>query len=142
MQYQLLLCFQPTFGPKNSDLSAPMITGASSLQKIILCVCVCVCVCVYVQLCLTLCDPMDCSPPGSSVCGIFQARILEWAASRGSSRESSRPRDGTGISCASCIGGGSFHCATWEACVYVCEYTCTQIRLYTVLVLFLCEPSL
>ena len=31
-------------------------------------------------LCLTLCDPMDCSPPGSSVRGIFQARILEWVA--------------------------------------------------------------
>ena len=30
------------------------------------CVCVCVCVCVYVELCPTLCDPMDCSPPGSS----------------------------------------------------------------------------
>ena len=32
------------------------------------------------QLCLTLCGPMDCSPPGSSVHGILQARILEWAA--------------------------------------------------------------
>ena len=32
------------------------------------------------QLCLTLCDPMDCSPPGSSVHGILQARILEWVA--------------------------------------------------------------
>ena len=32
------------------------------------------------QLCLTLCDPMDCSPPGSSVRGILQARILEWIA--------------------------------------------------------------
>ena len=32
------------------------------------------------QLCLTLCDPMDCSPPGSSVQGIFQARVLEWGA--------------------------------------------------------------
>ena len=32
------------------------------------------------QLCLTLCDPMDCSPPGSSVHGISQARILEWVA--------------------------------------------------------------
>jgi len=30
------------------------------------------------QSCPTLCDPMDCSPPGSSVHGIFQARILEW----------------------------------------------------------------
>ena len=47
------------------------------------------CVCVLVaQSCLTLCDPMDCSPPGSSVHGIFQARILEWVPisfSRGSS---------------------------------------------------------
>ena len=32
------------------------------------------------QLCPTLCDPMDCSPPGSSVHGIFQARVLEWGA--------------------------------------------------------------
>ena len=32
------------------------------------------------QLCLTLCDPMDCSPPGTSIHGISQARILEWVA--------------------------------------------------------------
>ena len=32
------------------------------------------------QLCLTLCDPTDCSPPGSCVHGILQARILEWVA--------------------------------------------------------------
>ena len=38
-------------------------------------------VCVLVaQTCPTLCDPMDCSPPGSSVHGIHQARILEWVA--------------------------------------------------------------
>ena len=40
------------------------------------------------QSCLTLCDPVDCNPPGSSVHGILQARVLEWAAisfSRGSS---------------------------------------------------------
>ena len=36
-------------------------------------------VCVHAQ-CLTLCDPMDCSPPGSSIHGISQARILEWIA--------------------------------------------------------------
>ena len=49
------------------------------------CVCVCMCVCVHVCVCAcvraqsfpTLCDPMDCSPPGSSVHGIFQAKILE-----------------------------------------------------------------
>ena len=32
------------------------------------------------QLCPTLCDPMDCSPPGPSIHGIFQARVLEWGA--------------------------------------------------------------
>ena len=32
------------------------------------------------KLCPTLCNPMDCSPPGSSVCGISQARILKWVA--------------------------------------------------------------
>ena len=46
------------------------------------------------QLRLTLCDPMDCSPPGSSVHGILQARILEWVAicfSRGSSNPGIKP---------------------------------------------------
>ena len=44
------------------------------------------------QLCLTLGDPMDCSPPGSSVQGILQATILEWVATL-SSKGSSQPRD-------------------------------------------------
>ena len=44
------------------------------------------------QSCLTLCDPMDCSPLGSSAHRISQSRILEWVAIS-SSRESSRPRD-------------------------------------------------
>ena len=39
------------------------------------------------QSCLTLCDPMDCSPPGSSVHGTFQARVLEWRAIAFSGRE-------------------------------------------------------
>ena len=54
-----------------------------------------VCVCVYArscQSCLTLCHLMDCSPPGFSVRGILQARILEWVA-RPSSRGSSQSRD-------------------------------------------------
>ena len=55
------------------------------------------------QLCLTLCDPMDCSCPGCSVQGIFQAKILEWVA-MASSRGSSRPGDGTTASYVSCIG--------------------------------------
>ena len=37
-------------------------------------------VCLLTQPCLTPCDPMNCSPPGSSVHGISQARILEWVA--------------------------------------------------------------
>ena len=42
--------------------------------------CVSVCVCLVAQSYLTLCDPMDCSPRGSSVHGILQARIPEWVA--------------------------------------------------------------
>ena len=49
---------------------------AGPYQLSILCVCVCVCA----QLCLTLCIPMDCSPPGSSVREIFHARLLEQVA--------------------------------------------------------------
>ena len=49
------------------------------------------------QSCLTLCDPMDCSLPGSSVHGIFQARVLEWVAIS-FSKGSSQPRDGTRVS--------------------------------------------
>ena len=52
------------------------------------------------ESCPTLWDPMDCSPPGSSVHGIFQARILEWVAFS-FSRGSSRPRDQTQVSCIS-----------------------------------------
>ena len=55
------------------------------------------------QSCPTLCDPMDCSPPGSSVHGILQARILEWVTIS-SSRASSLPRDRTQVSCVSWIG--------------------------------------
>ena len=44
------------------------------------------------QSCPTLCNPMDCSPPGSSAHGILQARILEWLAIS-FSRGSSLPRD-------------------------------------------------
>ena len=54
------------------------------------------------QSCLTLCHAMDCSPPGFSVCGILQVRLLEWVAIS-SSRGSSQPRDRTCISYVSCI---------------------------------------
>ena len=64
-------------------------------------ICIRVCVCIYIyehthslQSSLTLCDPMDCSPPGASVHGILQARILEWV-DISYSRGSSGPRDWT-----------------------------------------------
>ena len=55
---------------------------------------------------IRLCDPVNCSLPGSSVCGILQARILEWFAMP-SSWGSSRPRDGTLVSLTSpAVAGG------------------------------------
>ena len=70
------------------------------------------CVCLITQLCLTLCDPLDCSPPGSSVHGIFQIRLLEWVAISFSGG-SSEPRDWP---CISCMKGGLFtHWAIGEA---------------------------
>ena len=66
-------------------------------------------------LCLTLCNPMDCSPPRSSVHGILQAGILECVAMP-SSKGSSWPRDWAHVSCISYIAGGFFsHWATWAA---------------------------
>ena len=56
-------------------------------------------------------DPMDCSPPGSSVPGIFQARILN-LVTISFSREFSQPRYQTRISCVSCIAGRFFTC--WD----------------------------
>ena len=55
------------------------------------------------QSCQTLGDPMDCSPPGSSVYGILQAKILKWVGMP-SSRGSSWPRDPTQVSYVSCTG--------------------------------------
>ena len=70
------------------------------------------CCCLVAKSRPTLCEPKDCSLPGSSVHGISQARILEWVAISSSSR-SSRPRNRT---CISCIGRWVFHhWATWEA---------------------------
>ena len=78
--------------------------GPTASPQSVICVCVCVCVCVCLcaharthirtQSCPTLCDPIDDNPPGSSVHGILQARILEWVAIS-SSRASSQCRDRT-----------------------------------------------
>ena len=66
------------------------------------------CCCLVVQSCLTLCDPVNCNPPGSSRNhGILQARILDWVAIS-SSRGSSWPRDRTHISGVPWIAGRFF----------------------------------
>ena len=75
------------------------------------CTCICYC-CLVAKSCLTLCDPMDCGPPGSSIHGISQARLLEWVAVS-VSRGSSQPRDWAHVSC---IAGRHFNLwATREA---------------------------
>ena len=70
---------------------------------------------MHAQSCPTLWDPVDCHPPGSSVFGIVQARILEWVA-KPSSRGSSQPGDQTHVSRISFIAGGfSTHRSTWDS---------------------------
>ena len=64
----------------------------SKAQQIYLLSDACAVLCLVAQLCLTYCNPMDCSLPGSSVRGILQAKKLEWVAML-SSRASSQPRD-------------------------------------------------
>ena len=66
--------------------------------------CACICACSVLQSCLTLCDLIDCSPPGSSVHVIFQVRILEYVAIL-SFRGYCQPRDRTHL----CIAGKVFH---------------------------------
>ena len=75
-------------------------------------------VCMHALLCLTLCNPKDCSPPSSSVYGILQARILECVAMP-SSRGSSRTRNRNQVSYDSCLCRWIFHHWTrWEALIF------------------------
>ena len=98
------------------------------------------------QSCPTLCNPMDCSLPGSSVHGILQARKLEWVAipySRGSS--SSRDRTRVSYVSVSCIGGRvpyhKRHMGSPESAIhiYICVYT---IYMYRCIPSFLGFPPL
>ena len=123
---------------------------AKSCLVIQLCVCVythvyaCVCVyrCVYLGVwcaksCLTLCNPLDCSLPGSSVRGIFQTRIQELVAIF-SSRASSWPKDRTCVSFGACIASEFFTCwamgeAPW---VPICVCVCVCIYIYAYIFFF------
>ena len=89
--------------------------------------------CLVVQLCLTLCYPLNCSLPGSSVHGISQLRILEWVAIF-FSKWSSQSRDQTCISWFSSIAGRFLTCwaigkAHWEEYVYL-NYDYSKCQLY------------
>ena len=91
-----LRCRKCSCGGRSSHLSSHF----SAFNCKLLCI---IYVCVCTQSCLTLCSSTDCSPPGSSVRGIFQARILE-RVTLCYSRRSSWPRDPTVcVSCTSCI---------------------------------------
>ena len=80
--------------------------------------------------CLTVCNIIDCSPPGSSAHGISQARMLEWVAIS-FSRGASRARDRACISCIFCIGRWIlYQCATWEA-LWWRGNTCNQAHIFT-----------
>ena len=80
------------------------------------------CASVPAQSCLTLWDPMDCSPPRSSVLGILQARTLERVAMP-SSRGSSQHRDRTHISCISCTAGRLFATVSYAESLLLVPYT-------------------
>ena len=82
-----------------------------------------VCVCMCVQSCLTLCDPMDCYLPGSSVHGISQKRTLEWIAVS-YSRGLSRPRDQSHISC---LASRFFTTEPFGKAIYTYIYICLYI---------------
>ena len=91
------------------------------------------------QSCPTLCDPVDCSPPGSSVHGILQARILEWVAIS-FSRGSSRPRVKPASSELPALAGGLFTTTiTWEALTQLCVCVCVCV-LVAQSCPFLCNP--
>ena len=92
---------------------------------------------VCVQSCPIVCSPMDCGSPGSSVHGIFLARILEWVAIP-YSWGSSWPWDGTRISCISCIGQWILYHHHHQIPECVC--TCTFMHLVAKSFLTLSQP--
>ena len=120
LAYELKPMWQSYFllenGIRNEDLGIRCASWPSQMTKqgnicvypnyINLCLAIHLSTCMNAQLLnfvQLFCDPMDCSPPGSSVHGIFQARILKWVTIS-SSRESSQPRDWTRVYCISCFG--------------------------------------
>ena len=110
-------------------MMVPKREGSNAGNSILLLLCLIVVVIVLVtQLCLTLCYPMDSSPPGSSVRGILQASILEWIAIP-FSRGSSQPREWTWVSC---VAGRLFYCLSYrEELLYLIYKLNFIISVYT-----------
>ena len=109
---QLILPYAPTpFISKAWQVGAqamwldPISTPSLPLAS---CVCVCTRARLVAQSCPTLRDPFGCSPPGSSVHGIFQARVLKWVAMPSSRGSPQSPQ--TRVSYVSCMAGGFLTC--------------------------------
>ena len=90
------------------------------------------CCCLVVKSRLTLCDPTDCSSPGSSIHGISQARILQWVAI--SSSRGSRPSDRTRVSSVSSIGRKILY--LWDTSEALCIAYQTPNHLQTCILTF------
>ena len=117
------------------------------LSHIVICMCT-----KSLQSCPTLCDPMDCSPPGSSVYGIFQVRVLKWVAMP-FPRGSSWPRDWTCGSFSSYISkwillllshqGSSLLCETYSYTLFdlrFVESMCFYLKKIIQVKIMLCIP--
>ena len=101
----------------------------------------CVCVCSVTKLCLTPLNPMDCSPLGSSMHGISQAKILEQVAIS-FSRGTSWSRDQTCISCISrrvlyCWATREDHLYMHIYVIYLCIYQYVYIHIHTYVSLYI-----
>ena len=120
------LCVNSSFLRKGSTLQASSGSTLQASSGSLLCVALCpgtaprwapsFHLCLVAQSCPILCDSVDCSPPGSAVRGVSQARALEWVAIS-FSRGSSRLRDRT---CVSCVGSSFFTPAPQASPLPVC----------------------
>ena len=97
----------------------------------------CMHACSVASVVSTLCDPVDCRLPGSSVHGILQERILKWIAVS-FSRGSSQPRDQTTISCLA--GGFSYHWAVREV-LWTHMKTITMANTFVLTILYQTQDS-
>ena len=105
-------------------------------------ICVYVCMlCLVVQLYPTPWDTLHCSPPGYTVHGIFQARILEWVAIS-FSRGSSQTRDQNSVFCVSCIAGGFFTCWAIPYIMCICVCVCIYIHIFGISIKMFLEKVL